>query len=418
MRDRLVVGVASVAAIVVLIASCRTAFNGGTTGDFPIFWTAAKAMHAGEPLDDAGAIGYVYPPLFAAMLAPTVPLGQHISAIAWSGVSFVILLTSLWLGARDAVDRWRLSPRPIVVLTVALIGGLLTIILFRAVFRGGQSDHLLIFGFMVGLAFVDRRPSLSGCALGFAANIKYTALGMVPLLLLRRKYKAAAWTVVFAAVWALVPALLSGWTTNLDNLALAGRGFLEVLGKKPSEGTAAAVLPEIGLHRSLSLTSVLSRTLLPEPGHAALYGGVLIAALACLLLGWWCARRAGRPLWTTPTPERPSDRAAFSLEWSGMIVAMLMFSPQTQVRHLVVIVALHLLAAALLMRSPRGWPWIIAVLAAFQLSLILPSADLTGEASVAWGRQIGLQIWTLAAMFFVVLGVGLRESRRLDTPTP
>lgn len=413
-RDRIIIGLASVAALIVLIASCRTAFNAGTTGDFPIFWTAAQAMSSGESLEAAGEIGYVYPPLFAAMLSLLVPLGQGGAAIVWSAASFLILISALLIGARDAVERWGLVRRPIGIVAVALIGGLLTIILFRAVFRGGQSDHLLVFGFAVGLSFVDRRPALAGLALGMAANIKYTALGMVPLLLMRRKYKAAAWTVGSSIGWAMVPALISGWRLNLENLALAARGFLKVLGVEPDPGEVAANLPEIGLARSVSLTSLFSRWLLPVQGHAVLYASVAVAALACLSVGWWLYHRSGRSLWTTPVMARPSDAAVFSLEWAGLVVAMLVFSPQTQVRHLVVLVGVHLIAAAMLMRWSKRWLWIMLALGAFQFTLVFPSSDLNGAAWVSWGRSVGLQIWSTLLMFFVLLWVGLREADRID----
>ena len=75
---------------------------------------------------------------------------------------------------------------------------------------------------------LDRYPAVVGMALGFAINIKYMPLLVVAYLAFRKKWPTVIWSIVGVVIWALLPALVYGWSNNLLFLGqgLSGLGKL------------------------------------------------------------------------------------------------------------------------------------------------------------------------------------------------
>src|SRR5205823_2225794 len=146
------------------------------------------------------------------------------------------------------------------------------------------------------LWLLDRRPTLAGMALGMAFNIKYLPIVLLPYLMMRRRYAATAGFIAGAVGFALLPALNTGWDTNLANLATAYGGLLRMVGVV-SPSAPVAHVEDITDGLSVSITSGFARLgLAPLAALAAAVGVGLISL-------FWASRvyrRRGFAFWYRP----------------------------------------------------------------------------------------------------------------------
>jgi hypothetical protein len=106
---------------------------------------------------------------------------------------------------------------------VSIIYALTAVFLFRYILLNWDSGQVVIL--MCCLAamslyfFSKGRDWLGAALLAAAILIKYTPVVIIPYLFVRKKYKAAALSMGFIALWLLLPAAYAGWHTNLSFLS-------------------------------------------------------------------------------------------------------------------------------------------------------------------------------------------------------
>ena len=337
---------------------------GGPTGDFVHFYDAARAMVHGEDLYSSGRGGYIYPPLLAFLYTPLAGLSETTAATVLLVVNMSLLLLALFLTVREVANRFGAAANPWTVCTIALAAVLLTADKVKGELQMWQTNLLLLFLFAAALRLLDRRPTLAGAALGLAFNIKYWPILLLPYFLLRRRWAAAGVFVASIAGFALLPAIMTGWDVNLRNQTVAYSGLLRMIGVSSRFGTG-------GKHprRRGRLQRFHHKALARLPGAAkfpalplALSALVALAALAAVGAIY---RRNGVPFLYRPDGERPDEpttRTVVALEWAGLLTAALVFSPQTNTRHLSLLLFVNALAALLLLRPRDGvkrWPLLI-----------------------------------------------------------
>ena len=91
-------------------------------------------------------------------------------------------------------------------------------------------NGLLVLSMVLALYWLDRRPVLAGLALAVGISVKYVPIIGLIYLALRRRWTAAIATVAGCALFALLPALSVGWTTNLHYQQMANRGLAVLFG--------------------------------------------------------------------------------------------------------------------------------------------------------------------------------------------
>lgn len=402
-----------------LALTARVGRTGGVSGDFPVFYKAAVGLLRGEPLHREAAGGYVYPPLLAFLMTPLTHLGQASAAYAFVGINVALAwLLALLMSMQSSTRLLSATPaerRPpvdlLAVAAVACLGLLLSLDKVRSVVSGGQTDLLVLFGVVLGLVWLPRRPMLSGAAIAFAGSIKYVSLILLPYLILRRKWAAAGWTIAFTAIWSVVPVTISGWSTNAANLGIAWGGLARLLGLPVGDRPVAANQP-ITLPESVSITSTIARWMLDDHGRLATYGVIGLMALGVLIATWALYRRAGVGLlWRRR--DDPREPAMVLIEWCGVLTAVMLFSPQTQGRHMVALLPMHVAIAALLLIARPGvprWPLLAAVLL-MQAGLNLPPGGRRFDAWVDAWRAVGGASWCLVVLWLVFVWTALRFVR-------
>ena len=360
--------------------------------DFFVFFDGASALVANTPLHLAGQgdLRYIYPPLLAVLLMPLVPMGVTAAAYVWLAIKSICMLISITVSALAITGRLpgclaSTSPRTRTALWIAagVIAAIGTIILadkIRSEYRMQQSNVLLLLGWAIALWWIDRRPVWAGAALGFVVCIKYTAIIALPYLLLRRRWWAAGAMSIAIAIGLTAPSLIIGWDRTIGGLSSSLGGVGNIIAGNQQAAQDAKVLSMTSIGNSIP-TGVLTLT-----GRTGLDGltAAIIALLAAgtfaaawLIYRWRAvAMFAGRG--DTAHAAEPTVRSTVALEWVGLIIASLAFSPQTNSPHLVQLVPFSIAIAAAAMWATshaRRWLAIAAALVLLAGLTLPPSYD-------------------------------------------
>jgi hypothetical protein len=387
-------------------------------GDFPTFYVAAEYARDHKDIYTAGSSPdqmYVYPPLIAVLYIPLTAFSLADAARFMLFPTAAMLLGSLILGAGEILGR--LGRRNaavwcVVVATASLLGenemrGVMTML---------ETDSLMLLMFALAFWWLDRRPILAGLALGFAFNIKYLSIVALPYLILRRRWRAAGGMVAWCIGFALLPAIQLGWREDIRCLRVSMGGLLRWVGLGP-ETTGAIKVHDIGDGLSVSITSGLARLLHPHGfSNAQVMAAAAGVAVASLIIVAIFYRLNRLPLWVWPArPSQSSQpyRALVALEWVGVVTLAIVFSPDTNARHLVLAAFVNLLGASLLVLSRKGAdivPLVIG-LGLILLAFIAPFAKQLRHAG--FNHYVySVPCWCLLIGYLLVLWVGLRSVER------
>jgi hypothetical protein len=371
--------------------------------DFYAFYWAARAADSGGDIYEAGTRMYIYPPMLATGFVPIGRLPVIEGAWVWYGLALAATLLTLRGWWNLVAKSFRLPAGgwwPAVGLALAV-----WIDQFRWECEASQTDWLIMAALVFAGVLLTRAPALAGLLIGFAINIKYLPLLVVVWLAVRRRWEAAAAAMVGVIVFALLPATVIGWDRNLDYLARAGSGLGKLVGFH-ADGQPGMVFP-LEFAYSVSIPSGAARVS-NLIGLGKAYAALLIAAAAAAaaFAGGRIYRRHGLSLLAGNGPA-----GLHVLELVGVMTLMLAFSPQTQNRHLYMLLPAVLLGTAFIVNR------IEPVKAAAALAIGVLGTALLGDANaideegaVNWGCVGGGGI-TVVVMYLVLLDAGLRRLR-------
>jgi hypothetical protein len=391
-------------------------FTVGHFGDFPTFYHAAKALVAGRdpfiPVEDG--LAYVYPPLLAWLFIPLTGLSKINAARVVFPINMACAVMSIFIGARELSRRFgvqRLSMAGL--LAIAALTTLMGENELRGQLQQMETDAIMLLMFTLALRWLDGQPLLAGGALSVAFNIKYLSLVFLPYLLLRRRWKAAAGMIGGSIFFMLLPAITIGWKEDFRCLGVAMGGLLRWVGIHPAVSQHAHIHPLDSLV-SISLTSGMARLLkqyhLPDSWAllgAMIWIGLIIGAATMM----YRHRRFAMLQW--PDAERQKAqpyRGLVALEWLGLIAAALLFSPNTNTRHLVMAILLEV-AAAVLLLIPRPGVSRVPLLVGTGMLLvgfIMPIPSLCGPQFKHEYFRFSGPSWGLLVMYLTLLWTGLR----------
>lgn len=411
--------VAMIPHIVAIALSGRSIVRGHGPGNLVDFLGAAHDMLLGRDIYAGGTGGYVYPPLIAFLYQPLAMMPLRMAALVSLGINAIVSIFTLVLVSHTLVERLIARIDGKLVAQVALFGALCTCDKIKGEFAHLETNVFMLLAFTAAMRWVDKRPWLSGLALGFAFNIKYLPLVLVPYLLLRRRYRATGWFVVWAIVFAVLPAVSMGWHANLAAWAEAGRGIFRLFGMD-SGGLAVAHVRRIADPVSISLTSGIARmTGLPSPVPIAIAAGIG-AIFVCFAVIVYAVNRV--PLLDWPDVARqakPPYRGLLSIEWMGMLLLTLIFSPFTNSRHLYMLLDVNIAAGVLLLGSrglvPRT-PLLIGALL-MVLGITFPPGGVRPlEPADQFWRGIGGAGWSMLVMYTTLIWTNVKYQRAAFTP--
>jgi hypothetical protein len=369
---------------------------------------AGEWMYAGDP-----HLCFNYMPISALYWSPfaVVPVTFGLAMRYAAGLACLGLILC-WL-RQMMPERGRSA---FAAIALAILLGLRYII--RDLDDGGP--HLMLLAMLVGGAWCVRRAWLkTGAAFwGLSIALKMTPVLLLPFLLWRREWRLAVCTSIATALWIVLPAVWMGpaswWAHQREwnQVALAA-----------CSGTATEDMEKNDVRASnqslkYALIHCLYHSPEGDPLHTDHAGWSLLnlnramarrlAALGmfALFIGWqWFMRRQ-------------SDAAHGSnwwLDFSGLLVLMLLFSPVTWVQHLVwLIPALYCIVAVDWSRSPARF--IVSILLGFQATVcLLVSPELLGKQN--YTILLANHVHTICMLLLLAMLAAARFAIRDDRQT-
>lgn len=385
-------------------------------GDFRYFFNAAGAMRAGADIyASTPDRGYIYPPLIAFLYTPLTFLSDRSAAILLLLFNTALSALGLVIVSRELMRRLISSRARSAVAWVALLGLALIADKVRIELRMWQTNVLMLTMFILALTWLDKRPRLAGLALGFAFNVKYLTIVFLPYLLIRRRWRTAAWFGVGIIFFALLPALYTGWGENARNLRIAGSGLLRLFGVPI--GDEAANIQSITVHWNLSITGALARAFEGHgPGLALAVAAVIGAACAGLAAWSYGVRRV--PVFDWPAARHQTEQpylALVGVEWTALIAGALAFSPQTNSRHLSLLLPACVACSAILLYARPGFSRsLLAVgVLVMLLGVNLPPGSRRFKDDVERWESVGGPAWCVLVMTMALVHAGAAHARSL-----
>jgi Glycosyltransferase family 87 len=354
-REPKSVGLAAIA-VIALLAICAILAVGdirrihrhdvhghADTGDFFHFCAAADAMRHHQDPYAAGTRGYIYPPLLAFAFEPLSLLSIDQAAAVMLAVNIGVTLLAVFTAAREYLKRFQISATIFSVSAVALLALLMNIDKVKGEWQMWQTDVFMLLLFVLALRWLDRRPLLAGLVLGIGVNIKYLPLLLLPYLLIRRRWMVAGSLIASTLLFAVLPAIQTGWSANAQNWITDLDGLRSMAGIH-TNATEAAEIHDITDALSCSITSALARATHGSGSTALGFALAAITAIAALAITAIIYRRFGLRLLSPDLGP-----AVTGAEWAVLLAAILAFSPQTNTRHLFDALLLTALASVLLL---------------------------------------------------------------------
>ena len=335
-------------------------------GDFNVAYQAARKILLGTSPYEQGGF-YIYPPFYAFLLTPLAKLPESIARWIWLSTNVVFIVFISMLAFRVLVYGFQLKVTGWQAIGACALTVLLTQDLILHVFAEGQNDLLILLGFVLALYWLDRQPFAAGIILGLIALIKYQALFFLPFLIFRARWRVVAGLIVGMVIAALLPAVIIGWHRNLEYLQIALQGFATIA-QTSADGNTLAKIPSILWIGNMSISNGIARLFHAQgwPIQSAMIFVAIIAGLVFIFL-WKTFQNSNVPfIWRSPlTLGNPQQETAImNLEWSVLLLCMLIFSPNCARRHLVLLFGFNLMAVMMLLfpqPAIKRWPIVLAI---------------------------------------------------------
>lgn len=331
--------------------------------DFTVYRTAADRLLRGEPLYQPtdGHYQFKYLPVFAVVMAPFALVDREAAKAIWFALSAGLLTAFLRWSVRGLPERRR-SERVLLWLAV-----LFMVKFYAHELTLGQTNIMLGALLMGGLLATQvDSPHAAGVLVGLATFVKPYALLFVPWLAFSYGAAVALTTLGVIAAGLVLPALLYGWTGNI-NLLVA---WFETV-TATTEGNLLGA-------DNVSLAAMWAKWLGIGPWATAL-ATLSTGALLGLVAAIWVRRRS------VDNPDY--------LEWALLMLIVPLLSPQGWDYVL-------LLGTPAVVCLMDRWPemtraWRVATLTALAV-MGLTIFDLLGRA--LYGRLMELSLVTVAAL--------------------
>jgi Glycosyltransferase family 87 len=340
----------------------------GFTGDFSNLFHAAYALKIGTDPYQFTHGYYFYPPFLAFIFLPLTAFSIKTACLIWQVVNFSLILLILILSFRIITSRFQIKYTGWQAAGACSLALLLCYHELWWEIKWAQFDLLILAGFTISLYWLDRKPYVAGIILGIITFIKYQPIVFIPYFICRARLKLIMGILAGIMLGMFLPICKLGWQQNFKYLKIAIAGFIQMPGENILNPNYLAKVPQVTWSGNISVTSGLTRVFLDHglSKHNAFLIVFLIAVFTFLLL-WKIFRHYKISfVWRKPGSIAPlKEKAVMTLEYFLLMLSMLIFSPQCTMRHLVMLMNVHLLAVILLLfprQNVKRWPLLLGVL--------------------------------------------------------
>ncbi|MSO67280.1 MAG: DUF2029 domain-containing protein [Pseudolabrys sp.] len=374
--------------------------QGIARGGLSLLTHGAECLLAGEVLQ-ACDLFFTYPPAFAFVMLPFVPMKPGIAMVVWYlvtiGATIVAYMLSETLARRIFPGDW--TEKELAWLRLGSI--LLSIKFILAVLENQAFDTLVLLFILIGLwALVMKREVLSGGSIAFAAAIKGSPLIFLPYLLFTRRFVAAG---TFIGVY-----LATSFLPDLFFTPKSGFGYFltwvrEIaLGPLYDDLELTKYLFWAGVNSNNHSLRAVAYQLFPSgladpwfrPTLAAMYLPVVAAAAIIVI-------------------KSMRNGGLVAIDGAVVLIAMLVLSPMTSRSHFVALILPYTIACAAYIRDPatRRLGQIVLV-----ISFILATAtgnDLVGGWFTDWAYS--LHVLALGSLLLLIYLAAIAFRQRMPS---
>jgi hypothetical protein len=212
--------------LAIISASDKMINSDLATGDMEAYLHAARLMRDGQDIyatpsrpPEMGGLYYIYPPALAVLFIPLTFIPVEAAIVLWCIINVALLgwiigafyhaMTGVRLDSLPAEQRWT-----IIFFSLLPVSRFILHHLFY-----GQANILILALAVAGVGKIQKtNPLAGGLALGLSVAIKVVTYPLCLWLLLKRNARAMSGVILGTAVGFFLPALVTGFGRNLDNL--------------------------------------------------------------------------------------------------------------------------------------------------------------------------------------------------------
>jgi hypothetical protein len=373
-----------------------------------LYVDAARCLLDGLALQSCDA-SYTYPPIFAFVTIPLVPLPRVLQNLAWYALTLGSLIGCFTQGARLAR---RLVPDDWSERDLGWLYGVAILLSLKFVFAaiGNQSyDAFVVLLVLYGLAGIaeDRSgwsSAWAGVSFACAAALKATPLLFLPYLVIKRHYVAAAVMAIVLAFVSVLPDLvftvgrksgeasyLAAWLHQVAQPALTEKldGNLHTFwfATNPNNNSLRGL---VGLF--------VDDHSAPADFKIAMYS---VYAIYCAFVALLILRTR-------------DGAAATTIDGALLLISMLLLSPMSSQTHYVALIPAILAVVAIWLKGEAAMRKLAGALLIAHVALTnATSKDLVGGAVTFWAKAHRLLVSDalLFVVFFAVLAFRMQPSR-------
>ncbi len=194
-----------------------------TLGDFTIYLGAADLLAHGKTCYNVWietkpgfACGYSYSPFFATILIPFTLLPEPIPQVLWLMLN-VFFLYRIWQIIMYYTQDFILASKQMYLWYFLTL--LLSIRFILHNFEMVQMTIFLVFVSLEAVRLSEKNKNLkSGVLLALGIVIKILPLVILPYFIYKKRFKAFLFSIIFFALFLIIPSIFFGWDFNLQLL--------------------------------------------------------------------------------------------------------------------------------------------------------------------------------------------------------
>jgi hypothetical protein len=364
-------------------------------GDAPgvtLYVEAARCMLQRLPLQSCNPF-YTYPPIFALVTIPLIPLPLLLQNLIWYALTVGGLIGCCILSVRlvqqFAPGPWSLRDSA----WLYVVGVLLSLKFVFAAVSCQSYDVLVVLLILIGLVRLEERGDSSpytGVYFAAAAALKATPLLFLPYLLIKRHYRMAAVMAIALAAFSLLPDLLFTIGRKSGETGYLWAWLQQVARPGLTDNTQGVPHVFWGPFdpNNDSLRGLVGMFFSEDnlPLKSALYG---VYALYCAFAGLLILRTGDRD-------------GAPTIDGALLLISMLMLSPMSSESHYVALILPIFVVVAIWRTSAGSMRRIAGYFLIIEFLLINAAArDIVGSTLTTWAKDH--RLLTIATLLYLGL---------------
>ena len=408
--------VAAVVVVAAIVIAQLARLSRKTVGDFTWHHLSGQRFLDGTFLYEGG-INAPYPPFWAMAHATVAWMDSHLAQLLIFPLGLVAAALLFRILVRLTRNHGQLQPQMLFwVIMLAL--GLSARYWVRDLLECLANTATVMVAWLAIYLWSRRRVWLGGMSLGFAISLKCTPALFLPYFLLKRQWRMAIATVLFTALFTVMPILRYGpadyirhmrWWAEFALLSIGepnSFGYLSVPENMALRPTLARYLTRVPPGDPRRVDSPAYLDMLDLPPKVA---GPVIHLIMFTLIAWIA--------WLFRSPVGARDDPLILWEFAAVSLLILLYSPTTWGQHCVgVIPAVFLISRLIARRKPLAL-WMRLLIGWYILATLVLNRELVGADGMALLESYRIETWAIVGLLAVVLGLH-RSARRSTTSAP